>query len=339
MGKEITIYDIAEKLNISASTVSRALNDHPAIKDVTKKRINEKAVEMGYRSNHFAKNLRARSTMTLGVMVPKLNSYFLSSVISGMEKVANLAGYTIIIAQSLDSEEREKSNANTMFNSRVDGLLVSACIRREKIGHFQPFLDKGIPTLFFDRVLDFEDVPKIVIDNFAAGYEATQHLIDTGCRTIFHVTGDLIRSVYHDRFQGYLKALVDNDLPFNEDMLFVTDLGLDASNQVSHHINELAVKPDGIFISNDTCAATIMISLKTMGIRVPQDIAIIGFNNDPVTQVVEPRLSTINYPGEQMGEMAARSLIGHLSGNTEIQSNNTIVLKHELIVRGSTKLN
>jgi LacI family transcriptional regulator len=211
MSKEITIYDIAEKLNLSASTISRALNDHPAIKDVTKKRINDAAIEMGYRSNFFAKSLRSKSTMTIGVMVPKLDSYFLSTVISGMEKVANEAGYTILIAQSLESEEKEISNAKTMFNSRVDGLLVSATFGAKNINHFQLFLNKGIPTLFFDSILDFKNTPKIVIDNFLAGYDATQHLIEMGCKRVFHITGNLRRKVYYDRYQGYLEALKDNN--------------------------------------------------------------------------------------------------------------------------------
>ncbi|AWV99922.1 LacI family DNA-binding transcriptional regulator [Arcticibacterium luteifluviistationis] len=336
MNKEVTIYDIAEQLNISASTVSRALNDHPAINEKTKKKINQTASELGYRSNLFAKNLRAKSTMTLGVMVPKLDSYFLATVLAGMEKEANQSGYNLLIAQSLDSPKKEIANAKTMFNSRVDGLLVSTLLSIEEIGHFEPFLRKGIPILFFDRVLDVKKIPKIVIDNFQAGYDATAHLIEQGCKKIFHFTGDLGWNVYRDRYHGYLKALADANVSYNEDMLFVTNLSLEASSEVSQQIAELDDKPDGFFVTNDTCAASLMVSLKKEGIRVPGDIAIIGFNDDPITRIVEPRLSTVHYPGEEMGELAARSLISHLKGDSNVQLTNTIVLSHELIPRGST---
>ncbi|WP_341226267.1 LacI family DNA-binding transcriptional regulator [uncultured Arcticibacterium sp.] len=336
MDKEVTIYDIAEQLNISASTVSRALNDHPAINEKTKKKINQTASDLGYRSNLFAKNLRAKSTMTLGVMVPKLDSYFIATVLAGMEKEANQSGYNLLITQSLDSAVKEVANAKTMFNSRVDGLLVSTLSSADDVNHIEPFLKKGIPTLFFDRVLDIKKIPKIVIDNFQAGYDATNHLIEQGCKKIFHFTGDLGWNVYRDRYHGYLKALADAGLEFKENMLFVTDLRLEASSGVSQHIIDLKDKPDGVFVTNDTCAASLMVSLKKEGLRVPEDIAIIGFNDDPITRIVEPRLSTVHYPGEEMGEIAARSLISHLNGDTKVQLTNTIVLRHELISRGSS---
>ena len=337
MEKEITIYDIAEKLNISASTVSRALNDNPAINEGTKKKINLAAKEMGYRSNLFAKNLRNKSTMTIGVMVPKLNSYFLATVISGMEKEANKAGYNLIITQSLESQEKEMANAKTMFDSRVDGLLVCVTTGPEKITHFNPFLKKGIPTIFFDRVLDFGKAPKVIINNFQAGYDATNHLIKGGCKNIFHVTHDLKMTLYFDRYKGYLKALKDAGLPYSENKLFVTDLSMEASSEVSQYIHELDVKPDGIFVTNDSFAASCLVILKGLGYKVPDDIAIIGFNDDPISRVVEPKLSTIHYPGEEIGEMAAKSLINHLNGGMDIRLTSTIVLRHQLIQRGSTR--
>ena len=161
MKKEITIYDIADQLNISPSTVSRALNDHPAINDKTKERIGKKAIEMGYRSNLFAKNLQAQSTMTIGVIVPKLDSYFMATVLAGMEKEASKAGYNLLITQSLESLTKEIANAGTMFKQRVDGLLVSTLVGIEKITHFEPFLKKGIPTLFLTEFLILEKPQKL----------------------------------------------------------------------------------------------------------------------------------------------------------------------------------
>ncbi|MFT5884084.1 MAG: LacI family transcriptional regulator [Arcticibacterium sp.] len=337
MKKEITIYDIADQLNISPSTVSRALNDHPAINERTKERINKMALEMGYRSNLFAKNLQAQSTMTIGVIVPKLDSYFMATVLAGMEKEASKAGYNLLITQSLESLAKEIANAGTMFKQRVDGLLVSTTVGSEKVTHFDPFLAKGVPTLFFDGVFDFGKAPKIVIDNEKAGYEATKHLIEQDCKSIYHITGEIKRKVYHDRFHGYLKALKEYDLPFNEDMLFVDSLSIDRSYELSQYLHKATLKPDGVFVTNDSCAASLMTGLKKMGYRVPEDIAIIGFNDDPITRIVEPKLSTIHYPGEEMGEIAAKSLISHLNKDLDFEMTNKIILRHDLIVRDSTR--
>jgi LacI family transcriptional regulator len=182
--KEITIYDIAEQLKISPATVSRGLKDHPAISKKTKRKIADVAQKMGYRTNTFASNLRQKRTNTIGVIVPRLNSSFMSDVLAGIEKVANEAGYNLIISQSLESEKKEIANAVTMFNSRVDGLLVSLAYDTKSIAHFEPFIQKNIPLIFFDRTVEHEKCPCIVIDNFKAGYDITKHLIENGCKHI-----------------------------------------------------------------------------------------------------------------------------------------------------------
>lgn len=336
MEKVITIYDIAEKLKLSPSTISRALNDHPAINNKTKTRIAEVADQMGYQTNHFARNLRRQSTMIIGVMVPRLDSYFMANVLAGMEKVANEAGYNLLIAQSLESQEKEMANAETMFNSRVDGLLVSASANTETFAHFDKFFNKNIPTIFFDRVLEYGNAPKVIIDNMKAGYDATKHLIDQGCRRIWTVTGDLKRNVYQERFLGFQKALAEANIEFKEEMLHVNALSSEAIQEIVEHIQQATMKPDGIFVTNDTSACRILVGLQELGYRVPEDIAIVGFNNDPIGQVVQPRLSTVHYPAEELGEVAAKSLIQHLQGQMDIHHTNTIILRHELMVRGSS---
>ncbi|MCR9063304.1 MAG: LacI family transcriptional regulator [Cytophagales bacterium] len=337
MQKEITIYDLADKLNLSASTVSRALNDHPAINPETKKKVNDAAVKFGYRLNRFAQNLRAQSTKTIGVIVPRLDSHFMAMVLAGMEKVANEAGYNLLITQSLESQKKEVTNASTMFNSRVDGLLVSVAHETTNFEHFDPFFKKKIPTIFFDRVLDLKKAPKIIIDNFQAGYDATKHLIDEGRKNIWHVTGDLTRNVYDGRLKGYMKALADHELPFSKEKLHITKFSINDAALISELIVKAQEKPDGIFCTNDTCASSILMNLKRLGFDIPKDIAIIGFNDDTIAQVVEPRLSTVNYPAEKMGEVAARSLIQKLTEETPVTIPEVITLKHELIIRGSSK--
>ncbi|GLU54074.1 LacI family DNA-binding transcriptional regulator [Dyadobacter frigoris] len=336
MEKEITIYDIAKILGLSPATVSRALNDHPAINSKTKILINEKAIEMGYQSNTFASNLRRRRTNTLGVIVPRLNSNFMSAVLAGMEEEANISGYNLLISQSLESAKKEISNAKTMFNSRVDGLLASVAYDTDTFDHFESFIKKGIPVLFFDRIIDHPKCSGVVIDNVLAGFTATSHLIEKGCKRIMHVTGNLKRNVYSGRLKGYQDALLQNNLTASNELLMITDLSQEAGKYVAQKIDEMEIRPDGIFISNDICAVSCMKALKEKGYNIPDDIAVVGFNNDPVSQVIEPNLTTVYYPGQEMGKVAIRTIVNHLKGIQSIDVSDKIVLPSELIIRKSS---
>lgn len=339
MGKEITIYDIAEGTGFSPSTVSRALNDHSGVNGATKKLILERANSMGYRSNIFASNLRTSKTNTIGVIVPRLNSLFMSSVIAGIEKVANEEGYNILINQSLESYQKEVANAKTMFNSRIDGLLVSLASDTENINHFKPFIEKDIPLLFFDRVYEDPNCVGVIIDNVAAAHNATSHLIEQGCKNLIHVTGNLKRNVYADRLKGFKYALMDNDLSFSDSSIFICELNEEAGKKAADTVLSMNPLPDGVFFSNDTCAVYCMKHLQKAGISIPEDIAIIGFNNDPISKIIEPNLTTINYPGYEMGEVAVRNLINHMKGLSGITSTNTITLRSDLIIRKSSLKN
>lgn len=334
--KDITIYDLARKLNISPATVSRGLKDHPAISKKTKKRIFDLAKEMGYRSNNFARNLRKQTTNTIGVIVPRLNSYFMSTVIAGMEKVANDEGYNLIITQSSESAVKEIASARTMFNNRVDGLLVSLAYDTDEVAHFDVFSKKNIPLIFFDRVIDNKNCVNVLIDNRKAAYEATKHLIDQGCKRIVHITATPKRNVYIDRLNGYKQALADHNIKFREEYVIISNLSQEAGTVAANTIKQMKPLPDGVFVANDNCAVGCMLGLKQSGVLIPQDIAVVGFNNDPVSTVVEPNLTTINYPGYEMGEIAARNLINHLNGTSSITSTNTILLRSELVIRDSS---
>lgn len=333
--KEITIYDIAESLNLSSATVSRGLKDHPAIRKETKKRIMEKAKELGYRHNFFASNLRRNHTNTIGVIVPRLNSYFMSSVIAGIEKVANEAGYNLVISQSLESEKKENVNIGTMFNTRVDGLLVSLSYDTADDSRFKVILDKNIPLIFFDRVFEHPLCTSVTIDNYAAGYAMTEHLIGQGCRRIAHITANLKRNVYAERLRGYKQALIDHGIPFDERLLFVNNLEQAACIEAVHALLNMDSRPDGIFSSNDSSAVICIRELKKAGIAIPHQIAVGGFNDEPISTVIEPNLTTIHYPGQEMGEVCATILIRKLArpDNADL---NRVVLRHKLIVRESS---
>jgi len=335
-GKEVTIYDIAKILNISAATVSRGLKDHPGISKATKKRIFETAKEMGYRFNSLASNLRRQRTNTIGVIVPRLNSSFMSDAIAGMEKVANEADYNLIISQSLETVKKEVENAHTMFNNRVDGLLVSLSYDTKNINHFEQFINKGIPVIFFDRVFEHKNCPNVIIDNYKAGYEVTSHLIEQGCRRIMHISGSQARNVYAERFRGYRAALDEHGLHFSEDLLTINNLSAAEGAEAAGKILEMKIRPDAVFASNDTCAVGCMQELKKQGIDIPGDIAFAGFNNDPISRVIEPNLTTVNYPGEEIGELSAKVLISHLSNNHNMTLTHSLLLRHQLVVRPSS---
>jgi LacI family transcriptional regulator len=334
--KEITIYDIAERLNISATTVSRGLKDHPSINKATRKKIHDLAQKLGYRSNTFASNLRKKRTNTIGVIVPRLISYFMSNVLAGMESIATAGGYNLIITQSMETVKKEIANASTLFNSRVDGLLVSLSAETENIRHFDAFTDRKIPLIFFDRIPDDKNSMGINIDNFKAAYEATTHLIDNGCKKIMHISGNSISRVYSERLRGYKKALADHKIAYEEKLVIINDLSEQSGIQTGEYILKMKNKPDGVFSSNDACAVNCMKTVNQAGIRIPEDIAFVGFNNDPISKVIEPNLTTINYPGYEIGKTAANLLINHLKGKSDINVTNFIVFRSELIIRDSS---
>jgi LacI family transcriptional regulator len=334
--KEITIYDIANKLKLSASTVSRALKDHPAINKKTKKRIFDTAEKMGYRSNLFARNLRQQKTMTIGVMVQELNSNFMTSLLSGIENVANKAGYGVIITNSTDNTDREAANARNLFDRRVDGLIILPASGSNDLEHFNGFVEKGIPVVLIDSQHQKAGITAVVIDNKMCGYMATKHLIDQGCRRIAHITADVKKPINAQRYNGYRDALAEKKVPFNERLVINAAYTEEDSIEAAKKVMQLKPLPDGIFINNDFAAAVCIRTLQENKIKVPQDVAVVGFNNDAIATFIRPALTTVNYPGKDMGEAAARTLINHLNGTGNLEKTSTVTLRTELIVRQSS---
>jgi LacI family transcriptional regulator len=334
--KDITIYDIAQKVALSSATVSRALQDHPAINKNTRKKIQEAAKELGYRHNTFASSLRKQKTHTIGVLLHELNSNFITSVLSGIEKITTEAGYDIIIAHSGESYEKEVANANNLFHKRVDGIIASLSFTSKNLDHFQQFFEKNIPVIFFDRVDENSEKTHVIIDNYKCGYVATRHLLEQGCKRIVLLTANLKRNVYAQRHRGYTDALYDANIDYNKELVLIKDLSEKSAIEAAHEILKMKPLPDGLFVTNDFKAAVCMQELKRHGIKVPEDIAIVGFNNDAISKIIDPQLTTINYPGQDMGEVAARNLINHLKGESNLSTTNRIIIKSELIVRESS---
>ena len=334
--KDVTIYDIAQKMNLSTATVSRGLQDNPAINKNTRKRIQLMAQELGYRHNTFASSLRKQKTNTIGVIVHELKSNFITSVLAGIEKITNEAGYDLIIAHSFESFEKEAANAANFFHKRVDGLIASLAFDTVGLDHFKQFEDKGIPVIYFDRVEEDIESTKVIIDNYKCGYQATNHLIEQGCKRIVLVTANLKRNVYAQRHKGYVDALFDNNIKYNKDLILTKDLSESGGEEAAKSILKMKPLPDGLFVTNDFTAAVCMKTLKENGIKIPDDIAVVGFNNDVISKLIEPQLTTINYPGIDMGEITARNLINHLKGVSSIKDINKIIVRSELIIRASS---
>jgi LacI family transcriptional regulator len=334
--KDITIYDIAKQIGVSPATVSRALNNSASISIETREKINALAEKLGYRHNPFASSLRLQKTHTIGVILHELNSYFITSVLAGIEKIVTEAKYHLIIAHSAENPDLEAANALNLFHKRVDGVIASLSFGTEALSHFKQFRNKNIPLVFFDRVFEESDYAKVIINNFQAGYDATTHLIQQGCKRIGLITSSLKRNVYSERMKGYRQALQDNHLKYDEKLLIIDPIKEEDAIRSAKKILAMKRLPDGIFITNDFCAAVIMQVLKDAGICIPQDIAIVGFNNDIIGKVISPKLTTINYPGFEMGQVAARTLINHLKGLWDMNLTNTVVIKSELIIRESS---
>lgn len=334
--RDITIYDLAKELKLSPATVSRALKNNPIINSETRKKVMDLAKKKGYQSNAFASNLRTQKTNTIGVLVHELNSYFITAVLAGIEAVATNAGYDILIAHSNEMARKEITNAFNLFNKRVDGVIASLAYDTTDLSHFEPFIKKHIPLLFFDRIDNNIAATQVVIDNFQAGYDATKHLIEQGCTQIVHATASLNRNVYADRLSGYKKALKDYKIPYKQSLVLVDDFSEDSGKQIAEKILKMSHLPDGVFITNDFCAAVCMNRLKEAGIKIPEDIAIVGFNNDVISRIVEPKITTIDYPGKLMGQTIAERLVQQIQTKKEINKKEQIIIPSSLIIRDSS---
>ncbi|MDO3694361.1 LacI family DNA-binding transcriptional regulator [Wenyingzhuangia sp. chi5] len=336
MKKKTTIHDISKALKINSSTVSRALNNSPRVSQKTKDLIQKKAVELGYQKNILASNLRTNKTNTIGIIVPRISRNFFSSVISGIEETAYRAGYNVVIGQSLESLEREQELVSTLLSNRVDGLLISVSMGTTNYNHLSNFKTNGGPIVFFDRPMTMPNIPSITIDDYEASYNATQHLIENGCKNIVHFSGFQKIELYKRRMQGYVAALTDNNIPVRPEYILESQLSEADGIELAKKVISLP-KVDGIYSSNDTAAISAMQYFKKNGLKIPDDIAIVGFNNDSISAVIEPGLTTVNQPDVEMGIIASSLLIELIKKTIESPSEHSKTLGTELIIRQSSQ--
>ncbi|MBJ6367067.1 LacI family DNA-binding transcriptional regulator [Snuella sedimenti] len=331
-----TIHDIAKALEIDSSTVSRALNDSPRVTQKTKDKILAKAEELGYQRNVLASNLRKNVTYTIGVIVPRISRHFFSSAIQGIEETAYQAGYNVIICQSLEQLEREKKIVETLLANRVDGVLMSISMETLDYDHLQTLKGSNIPLVFFDRHCDIPGNSNVLIDDFKGGFDATQHLIDKGCKNIVHFSGPQALEIYKKRFEGYKAALENNGIVFRDDLVFTSRLMEHDGFECAKEIISNNMDVDGIFSANDVAAIGAIKCLKQHSVRIPEDIAIVGFSNEPISRVIEPSLTTIDQPGFEIGKLAVNLLLEQIKDRSLITKGKSVVLESNLITRNSS---
>ncbi|MCB9053514.1 MAG: LacI family DNA-binding transcriptional regulator [Lewinellaceae bacterium] len=335
--KAVTIHDLAEELNVSPSTVSRALNDHSSIGKQTKNAVRKLAEARGYRPNAIASSLRTNRSNTFGIMAPWINRPFISSLISGAEEAARESGNRVIISQSYDNRELEKENLQVLYDSRISALIVSLAMETTDYSHFGLFAKNGIPVVFVDRFPARNDIHKVHINNFSAAFEATEHLIGQGCRRIAHIGGGRHQGIYEDRWSGYIAALKKNNLLVDESLILqATSLSAEEGMRLTEQLLDNAHPPDGIFCANDTTGVSAIRCAKSRGIKIPEELAIIGFNDDPICEIIDPPLSSVHHPAIEMGKAAVRQALAILQGNLETESESSVTLDTYVVARASS---
>jgi DNA-binding LacI/PurR family transcriptional regulator len=332
--KSVTIKDIAKTLGISKSTVSRALGGRTDIHPETKKKILDLAKELNYEPNALAINLKQQRTNTIGVIVPETINRFFARAIGGIQKRADMAGVNVMICQSNESYITEKKNLQSLISTRVDGLVVSISRETDRSDHFQPVLQRGIPLVFFDRICEDIDTSQVYTDNFEIALEGTKHLIDQGCRRIAFISGPQHLSNSRNRLLGYCEALKQHGLPVLDPYIIHSHYRSDKVEEYTRYLMNLPQRPDAVFAINDYAAIEMMYLFRKNGIRIPEDIAVLGFNNENMGRFFEPSLSSIDYPAHEIGAAAADILINNIH-HPELSVERRIV-KSKLIVREST---
>lgn len=341
--EQATIKDIAKELNISISTVSRALKDYPGINSDTKRKVKEVAKKLNYRPNAIALSLRNSRSFTIGVIIPEVVHFFFSTVISGIEEVAFSRGYNVILTQTNEKLEREKSSINTMLSNQIDGFMISFSKETSDFAHFSKLLDQNYPIVFFDRVPDIDNAINVIVDDYQGAFDATTHLIKQGYKNIAHLAGPKNLKICIERERGYRDSLRSHGIPINENLILECEKGSpEDGKEITFDLfkkNE-DIKPDAIFANNDMVAVGSLMACRDMGMKVPEEMGIVGFSNWQICSIMEPTITSVYQPGFDIGVKATEILLDIIEKKIEPhQIDSPIVLKTELKVRKSSKRN
>lgn len=336
--KNTTIYDISKKLNVSVATVSRALNNHPRISQATKELVVKTAKEMDYKQNNLAKALKSGETKTVGVIVPYINTNFFSSVIRGIEEELSPHGYRVIICQSHDDASIEKKQLTTLLHTQVDCIFISISKNTNDTDYYKKVVEStNTPIIFFDRKKDVPGISTITIDDHKGAYLATEHLINEGYKNICHFSGDQNLEIYQNRLSGYLSAMKDYKLPVVQDNIINTGSSIEEGINAMKSIWKRKIKPDAIFSASDFTALGVCKEIKNLKLKMPEDIGVIGFSNEPFTQFMEVSISSVDQTPVMMGKISGNVFLESIKDNfSGITVEKKLVLSPMLCVRQSS---
>lgn len=337
MRHQVTIKDIARHLNISIATVSRALRDLPDIHPETKKSVLDLANEWDYQPNVLATSLVKSRTKTLGVIVPDLGYYFFSTVVKGIEEAAIEAGYSVLITQTGESYERELTNVQNLSRGQVEGFIISLSRETTDFEHLKRLQRRGIPLVFFDRECEEIDASKVMVDNEQSAYEAVTHMISNGCKRIAFLAGSKNVTVSNQRRAGYLRALRDGNLPVEDSLLIYGDYHQSTATACTHQLMNLPIPPDGILAVSDRLAIGAVLALRERGVQIPQEVALVSFNDEPICSLMTPTISSVSQPTTEIGKIAANILISQIEYKGDSFPSQVKVLKTELKIRESSQ--
>jgi len=333
--KKTTIYDIAKELNITVSTVSRALNGFSAISDATKKAVVETAERLNYSPNKLASSLKSGKTNTIGVIVPSTEVHFFASVIHSIEQVLKNNGYNILLYQSNESLENEINGVKTLLEAQVDGIIASISLETEDVSHFQAIINQNKPLVLFDRTHADLKAPSVTLDDFKAGYMATKHLIEKGYKKIGFVTTNHQIQIFNERFEGYKAALKDNNIDFVKERVILGGLSIKDGRYGAGKLLRLEDMPDAIIAGDDFTALGVIKKLKETN-NIPPEIGVIGFSNETFSAFITPSLSTIDQQSNKMGTESAHMFLKMINGKVTYNKTEHIVLEPLLVERQST---
>lgn len=337
MSDKATIHDIASMLKITASTVSRALNDHPKISDTTKKRVLLAAKKINYQPNNIAAALRQGRTKVVGVLVPTIDRHYFASVIHSIEGILNNAGYQVIVAQSHDSPEIERAKLKTLLQAQVAGIIVSFAKHNLNFDHFKEIINAEVPLILFDRYHESLEVDTVVIDDYIGAYKATQHLIENGCTSIVHFTSTTQISIYKERKRGYIDALRSQGLTVHEDLIWESNLTIEDGLLMGKRILTESTHIDGVFSASDFAAMGALQSIKDNEGKKVRSIKFFGFSNETFTQFTNPSLSSVDQLSHNTGELVAQRFLERIKNpNTKNLNVQKTVLTPKLCIRNSS---
>ena len=333
MSKQATIKDIAKTLQVSTSTVSRALRNAPDVSIQTKLAVQNLSEKLNYQPNRLALSLQKNQTHTIGVLVPNLD-FVLSSMIKGIDEVALEAGYTVMVCQSNESFGREIVNTRRLLDSIVDGFLVCVSSETKTFEHIKKIIDKNIPMVVFDRLCPDLTAPRVIIDNADGGFQATEHLIEQGYKKIAILAGPKNLTISNLRLEGYLAALKKYKRRVDHDLIVHCDFNQQYAYNATLDLLSRKQRPDAIFTISDRMAIGAMLAIKEKGLKMPKDIGLVGFNNEPAVNLVTPGVSSVDQPAFELGKTAAKLFIERM--HNENMDDVEIVLKPRLVIRESS---